>query len=771
MLRTVYGLKELIGDAVSIKCKLLRTSKDNVVLINELAPHLEYSLIKMSGLNCEGITLNSFKRKGVVNIEIDGRGLESVLRRNIAALNEPITLRNLRNVKLCVNNECMNIDKVHSMSIINFFNEFILTIRSGNSYIIVDASGIRKSFKSVISGSEILGCQATLSTKDSLSITVWDRYEGISNEFKVSCNEIDGLSCNKNLCVVFCGRVSWVVSLNDIYPLPVKLLPLIRCGDEDYLYDPKHKLVVRSVHGELTPLALIRYPLDVDCLSNAKLIITLGDELSIIEGNLRKTLIRGSIKDVSAKGTMAIFNSGMHYRVINDDELEDIVIRSDQCILAREGIALCIIGNESLGLLDINNSVEPEVEVLSNTISSNSYVKVRIRPWFTTSELIIDDRLVLIESNAHGDNLEVSLRPKVLGWSNDVRLYVKDPLFTIAKVFPISSSAPKLINANVVKAAYISDGGIVTPNTDFAALLNIELSNEVPENAILKTSIEGLGVSNMDNVIINKGRTNVKLMIVGNVINEDVVKINLNVFYSLLKDEYNVGSITLRPKDYVIRNPLKESIKVLKRSNHEIAINVELDRSSMYVVCSNGYEFKSHGNNVDINLSKCKPPILVTITHSDPLFSMYLTEIIEYEPFIQVLEDSEFTVRSSRDYITLYMPKLNDELFEDIDVVSGGSNIKLRLNMKKLDIPIILVWVCGNEASYKYVPPKAEKVLLECNSLRLLEGLHLYALIPGKEFKEAPRKHFSIKDILARLLRYAIRSATTLSELVGFSYD
>jgi len=770
VLKNVYRLQELITSNVGIKCKLLRTSKGNVALANELVPHLEYTLIRLSDSSTDTIALSLFKSEGIVKVKINDSTLESVLRRNVAVINEPITLHNLRNVHVCVSDECIDLGDAQFMSIINFLNELVLSVKRNNTYIVANINGIKKVVKSVIGGSEILACQATLSTKDSLVISVWDRFEGVGNEFKVSCNDITDLICNKNLCVVSCGRTSWVVSLNDIYPLPIKLWPLIRCGNEDYLYDPKHKLIVKSVHGELSPLTIMKYPSDIDCLDNSKLLVSLGDELSIVEGNLRKALIRGYMGDLSAKGTTAIFNSGSSYRVISDDELTDVVIKSSQCVLVREGIAICTVGNDMLGLLDISKPIKPEIDVLSSTVSSNSYVRVRVKPWFTTSELIIDDRLVLVESNVCGDSLEILLRPKILGWSSDIRLYVKDPLFTITKTFPISSSTPKLINANVVRTIYIDEGGVVTPYADFVALLNIELSNEVPENAILKTSVEGLRVSSINDVIIGKGHTNAELMIVGNVVNKDIVKINLGIQYDFLKDEYYIGSVTLRPKEYITRNPLKKSIKVLRKQDRELEISVGLNESSIHIVCSNGYELKSSSNKVIIDLNRCKSPILITVTYND-LFNIYLTKIIEDEQPIQVREGDEFAIENIDGNITLYVPRLSYELFKDLDIVSGGTNVRLKLKMKELNVPAVLIWVCGDDTSYKYIPPKSREVLLECSSSNFLKGLQLYVLTPGMKLNEAPRKYFSIKEMVIKSLEYAVRNATTISKLVGINHD
>jgi len=770
ILKSVYRLRELVTSNVGVRCRLLRTSKGNVVLANELVPHLEYTLIKLSDSSIDTVTLNPFKSEGIVEVKINNKTLESILRRNVAVTDEPITLRNLRNVQVCIDKECMNLGNIQLMSVINFLNELVLSIKKNGTYIVANINGIKRVTKSVIGGSEVVACQATLSTKDSLVISVWDRFEGVGNEFKVSCSDVTDLICSKNLCVVSCGRTSWVVSLSDVYPLPIKLWPLIRCGDEDYLYDPKHKLIVKSNHGELTPLTIMKYPSDVDCLDNSKLLVSLGDELSIVEGNLRKILIRGYVGDLSAKGIMAIFNLGSSYRVINDDELTDIVIKSNQCVLVREGVAICTVGNDMLGLLDVSKPVKPEIDILSSTISSNSYVKVRVKPWFTTSELIIDDRLVLVESNVCSDSLEILLRPKILGWSGDIRLYVKDPLFTITKTFSISSSTPKLINVDVAKAVYIDEGGIVTPYADFVALLNIMLSNEVPENAILKATVEGLRVSSINDITIGKGYTNAELMVVGNVINKDVVKINLSVQYNFLKDKYYIGSVTLRPKEYITRNPLRESIRVLRKQDKELEISVGLNESSINIICSNGYELKSGNNRVIIDLSKCKLPILITATYND-LFNIYLTKIIEDEQPIQVREGDEFAIENIDGNITLYVPKLSYELFKDLDIVSGGTNVKLKLKMKELNVPAVLIWVCGDDASYKYIPPKSREVLLECSSSNFLKGLQLYILTPGMKLKEAPRKYFSVKEIVIKSLEYAVRNAIIISKLVGMNHD
>jgi len=95
----------------------------------------------------------------------------------------------------------------------------------------------------------------------------------------------------------------------------------------------------------------------------------------------------------------------------------------------------------------------------------------------------------------------------------------------------------------------------------------------------------------------------------------------------------------------------------------------------------------------------------------------------------------------------------------------------LKLKMKELNVPAVLIWVCGDDASYKYIPPKSREVLLECSSSNFLKGLQLYVLTPGMKLKEAPKKYFSIKEIVIKSLEYAVRNATTISKLVGINHD
>ena len=89
-------------------------------------------------------------------------------------------------------------------------------------------------------------------------IFIWDKYEGVIRNYVLEKQRtvFNRLVCSENLCVAYSESEALAISFNNLYSIPSALRPLISCCYRDYFIDERYGVVVRSINGELDPIAV-----------------------------------------------------------------------------------------------------------------------------------------------------------------------------------------------------------------------------------------------------------------------------------------------------------------------------------------------------------------------------------------------------------------------------------------------------------------------------------------------------------------------------------
>ncbi len=671
--------------------------------------------------------------------------------------------------RVCCNDRCYEISS----------NEEVIRLTRGNALVVISKKNKRKYLvidclegiggyfdDALVSMSDRVTCLVTKKGK-TCRINIWDNLTGSSKEYIISCKSIRNIICRDVLCVLNTDKDRWVISLNMIYRVPAELEPVTKCGEFDYLYDRKHCILVKCNGDILHPLTPLNSVPKASCLSKSVIIAGVNDGLYIIEGNLSREVHNGFIGDISASEGVAAFevSKGM-YKVITNGWDVDLSIKALSCTTLGPGYLLCLVktldSKYLLELLNPHTSYEPRIDVVRNSVSREGYAEVRITPWFETTTLTIDSRVKIVEEVSTGAIKTLLIRPKLLGFSGNIRIMVNDPLFTISSIVPITSSRPKLADVELIKCIYTEQGNVASESSNLYTRLRIKVEHSVPEEGIIKCKC-----LNLRNYLVNIKKLNsdvYEIMIVGKATSDSVV-IEFSVSYG--EDTYRLGKYVINLLNNRVKNPLVNNLFNIEiYDNKYLKIKPLLRGAKLEVICRNGKRYLA--DNAGTVLSDCDSPILVKgIYEDDEGIKWYLSEFIEVPTKLRITrgdsnEGLDLVVKEDtmpmKKEVVITLPNTDPEV-RDLRIINvSRDDAKFHIDVSNHEIISAAVVTSIKKAVLiKNIRSNTISFNLSLDDAFYGITIHL-VLIDGKVIS----KHFRLNDVLVEAIKYASSAASKL---------
>ncbi len=644
----------------------------------------------------------------------------------------------------------------------------VISKRNKRKYLVIDCfEGNVGYFDEVLASiSDRVTCLVARKGK-TCKVSLWDNLTGSSKEYVISCKSVRSVVCRDVLCVLSTNRDHWVVSFNMIYRVPAELEPVTKCGEFDYLYDRKHGILVKCNGDILHPLTPLNSVPRASCLSKSVIVAGVNDGLYIIEGNLSKEVHSGFIGDVSASEGVATFevSKGM-YRVVTNGWDADLSIKALSCTTLGPGYLLCLVktldSRYLLELLNPHTSYEPRIEVVRNSVDKEGYAEIRIIPWFETTTLTIDSRVKIVEEISTGAIKTLLIRPKLLGFSGNIRVMVNDPLFTVSSIVPITSSRPKLANVELIKCIYTEQGNVANESSNLYAKLRIKVEHSVPEEGIIKCKCQ-----NLRNYVVNIKRLDhdvYETIITGEATSDSIV-VEFSVSYG--EDTYRLGRYVINLLNNRVKNPLVSNLFNIEiHDNEYLKIKPLLKGAELEVICRNGKRYLA--NDEGVMLSDCNLPILVRGVYEDNEgIKWYLSKFIEVPTKLRItrggskegldLVVKEDTIPMNKEVI-ITLPDTDPEV-KDLRIIDvTRNNARFYLNVSNHEVisaaiaasvknAILIKDINGNTISFN----------LPLDNAFYGITIHL-VLIDGRVVS----KHFRLNDVLVEAVKYASLAASKL---------
>ncbi len=674
------------------------------------------------------------------------------------------------NGKVCCKDSCIDLNNGNTSKSLRGNEVVALSKLGSRKYSVIDCyEGVSKECnEALLDTSGNVSC-LVLRNRKVCTVIIWDNVTGVAKEYRISCKGLRQLKCRGNLCVLMTDDGVWVVSFDVLYRLPAEFEPIVKCGEYEYLYDYRHGILVRCNGDILYPLVPLDALPKASCLTKSVIVAGLGDGLYVIEGNLSREVYGGPVSKVLASDGVAVFEIGRGvYRVITDGWDSDTVIKALACTTIGEGYVLCLVKtNDSRYLLEVLNprvTYEPKVEVVRSEVSRDSYALIRVIPWFETTSLTIDSRVKVVESVTTGVVKTLLIRPKLLGYSGSIRVMVQDPLYNVSVLVPITSRRPRLLGAVTEECIYTTRGSVGREGCNLYAKVRVKVEHTVPEEGTIECRCDGL---RNYSISINKLSNNeYSIELLGKAINESPT-LDISLRYS--EDTYKLGRYVLNLSNNVMKNPLINNLFTLETRNGKVLIRPKLSNAKLNVVCSDGSEYVV--NSSESVALECAPPILVKGEYVDDRgIRWFLSSFIEAPTKLRVVKGSVDRVRLdlrlstplSRELI-INVP-VNEVVVKGIEVVevSNGS-AKVRVLLSKYEsVLAAVVTSLSNGLIIKNVGSNELTFTLPLNDLIYGLTIHLLTISNG-----VISKHFSIKEVLKELIKYANTVASNLMSTLG----
>jgi len=576
---------------------------------------------------------------------------------------------------------------------------------------------------------------------DVCRVLLWDKYEGNFRSYEVDgCGmSINRLVCSDNLCTAYSEGEALAISFSGLYSIPKSLKPLISCGANDYFIDENYGVLVRSVGGELDPVAVTGPATPCGCV-NGFPVISSSSGIGILNDRIWLIIRSGRYLEASAYSNVIAVRHGSRTEFVVFEESEEFTSHASvtKCVVGKGGLTWCLSGG-NLILLNPLKPVKAEIKVLSSKVDSWDYASVTLSPWFPNSSYEISKFVRVISEVVRDKELVLKLRPKQLGWSGTVRIVLRTPVISLSESFNLTSSRPRIKSVEVVDCKYSPDG--ILKNSDSRpsnTLIKLRVTpvNPVPERGTLEMicrDVRGPKASEYS-ILIDPGPSERELDIVA-ASRGDKLEILFNLLYDQ-GDRYYLGRLSIDLSNYMIPNPLKSIDFILTHVGSETLICSKEDSAVLRLTCYDGRVFE--GNSCLV-VENCVLPAVLELEAQNEYFIWRQYRILDDvlgKPLListpREGEDLKLAHTSSNIGGFIYSNLVVDTsssttLIKCVDFeLTAPDELVLKYST---DLPSIVVVACGNKIKYADVREGSFKIALgdDC----LFRGIRVYAIGPA----------------------------------------
>ncbi len=581
-----------------------------------------------------------------------------------------------------------------------------------------------------------------LSKGRQVTLYIWNPLTGEATQFQLGKCELGDASCGVNICVIRCGNKKYSITLDGIHEIPSELTPLIKCGDIEYYYDEENKLITRYDKGILEPLTDIK-PVHVTCLSDNELAIGSSNGVFRLHGNLLIKLIDRPVIDLKGSNSVIVYpgREGIYY-VYNVDRATTSIVSATVCDVMNNDLLWCLVGEGDLIVLNPKEIVKPEVTVLRDRVDSGGYAIIRITPWFEGCKFLINGPVKTVNTVISGETAVISLRPKVLGWQGDVGITVKSPIHWLSTNVRISSSKPLMRSAELSRCNYIVGGRIKGTEDNFEVGIKLVLNWTAPEDPkiLIDVGVNEFRISKKAVSLIKSelagGIREYNVYLRGRLRSENIVIPIVLKAVGACGEQYELGKVTVVPKNYVRDNPLVNAKLTIDRKKGITIIRSSLSNVRINVECRN----KTYSGLGSVEVKDCRYPAFIREHVEENGFEWSRLSILRPALKPGKCNAAEFKVRlKERDINGIRVNELIVSLPEEARIKCGinefnltGAALKYSMKIKcEATHPSLIIVVYGyNNEGFRKVGPAGKSFLinLEGSVNDLMNDLRIYSL-------------------------------------------
>ncbi len=605
-------------------------------------------------------------------------------------------------------------------------------------------------------------------------IFIWDRYEGAIRNYVLEKQRtvFNRLVCSENLCIAYSESEALAISFNNLYPIPSALRPLTSCYYSDYFIDERYGVIVRSINGELDPIAVTGPAIPCGTINSAPVISTSAG-VGVLNDKIWLIVRSGRFLEASAYYNVIAIKYGNKTEFIVFDGSEECSSFANvtKCVVGKGGLTWCL-SSSNLVLLNPNRPVEAGIKVLNSKVNSRDYALVTLSPWFPGSSYEISKFVKVVNVIKENRELILKLRPKQLGWSGNVRIMLRTPIISLSESFNLTSTRPKISTAEILNCKYSPDGILKSASSRMCNTLirlKIVVINPVPEKSILQVFCNDLGKlkSTEYSIAVGPGITE-EVLDIRTASKSGKLEISFNLTYDS-GDRYCLGKLSIDLNNHLVFNPLKSTDIILTHIGHETLICSKKSNAVLRLTC---YDGKVLEGDSCIMISNCLLPAVLELEVQDDLFIWrrykILSKILE-EPVLISISHGESPlnikrIRSSKGGFTfsnlLVSINTNTNIIEHIDFSFNSPN-ELLLTYK-VSMPSLIIIACGD--TVKYIDSKQGNLKINVSNDCIFRGIRILALGPANTVS-----HILIpfEKLLNALFKLAVKTSLKLRSYLG----
>ncbi|PUA33233.1 MAG: hypothetical protein B7O98_02015 [Zestosphaera tikiterensis] len=595
-------------------------------------------------------------------------------------------------------------------------------------------------------------------------VLMLDLLTGSYKEHVIKASDIESVICSKNICVVKGEDRCFSVSLTseEAYEVLCELQPLISCGNFNYFFDGV--LIVKHVKDLYEPI----FPLSVEygslCCYEGDIVVNSKEGVCLLKDHLLLKLSNEvKVENLTCFRNVVVFKTkGMAWSLINVDNRNVAYVEAYSCIPIANDLVLCVV-KDGLTLLNTKGLITPEISVIKNYVSSESYAQVEVKPWNEWFSISFNGNVSIVREDLKGNSKVIHLKPKEFGSPIDVVAALKTPIGTFSKAFQITSK-PLVLEGVVVKdCSYSVNGKLKDGVSNFKMLLSLTYSKTFPE--VPKVLITGLSpgmkithvnVINDSDVLVNAD-LNVKEVIKSGS-NFLKFKVSMEFFDGVIQD---LGLFTVEFNNCREVKEPPTTLRLEELQNGVLSISTSAG-VPLRVIC--GGKVLS---GVRVDVEDCEPPIVIDEYLTYEGYIWVKTHVVRCLPKVDVVRNNAlgFEVRNAKrggvrcvDYV-FTLPKDSALELNFIDVTCDAKLCTLKLSYKSNN-PQITVIACGALLKHSYGDEGFLEVTASLKEI-LSNGIYVFS-IPAGFIENLKVYEVPVKDVV----RFMLVKGFTLSKVL-----